>query len=56
MTNRLENRAKYPQPYSIRVDIDGNLTLKDYAIKKIHGKMKYETKYEKSKQSKRLYE
>ena len=51
----IENtKPKYPQPHNIRLPI--YLTLDpNREIMKEHGRLKYIAKYQKSKQSKRLY-
>lgn len=50
----LEKKVKYPQPYSIRIQAENDV-LRDHLILKEHGRLKYAAKYQKSKQSKRLY-
>ncbi len=50
----IENKLKYPQPHSIKI-IEPNDALKDKMIEYLHHKAKYFAKYQKSKQTKRLY-
>ena len=43
----------YPQPYSIKINT-GNASLDQHYIEKEHGRLKYQAKYQASKQSKRM--
>jgi len=44
----------YPQPYNIRHINTGNAALDHHLILKEHGRLKYQAKYQASKQSKRM--
>jgi len=48
-------KPKYPQPHSIKVRCE-NEALESRVIDYLHAKAKYEAKYKRSKQSRRLYE
>ena len=50
----LDHKVRYPQPYNIRIRAE-NVALERHLILKEHGRLKYEAKYKKSKQSKRYY-
>ena len=51
---KLIERLNYPQPHNIRI-YAGNVALERHLILKEHGRLKYEAKHKKSKQSKRYY-
>ena len=53
--NNARNKPKYPQPHNIKIPGELDVNFKDYLIVKAHGRLKYAAKYDKSKQSKRLY-
>jgi hypothetical protein len=50
----LEKKFRYPQPYSIKIEAE-NEAVREHWIQKLHHRAKYDTKYRRSKQSRRLY-
>lgn len=50
----LEQRVKYPQPYSVRIPKEMNECEADYLRNYIHHQAKYNAKHKKSKWEKRL--
>jgi len=48
-------KPKYPQKHNIRLDMD-NPALRQKRIEQIHHRLKYQAKYNASKQNKRLYD
>lgn len=48
-------RPNYPQPHNIHITPSGNPALDDKQREYFHARAKYQAKYGRSKQTKRLY-
>jgi len=55
MKMELEKKVKYPQPHNIKFN-HWNEAYREHMKYYIHHKLKYDAKYKKSKQSRRLYD
>jgi len=52
-----KSKPKYPQMHSIKLEINfNNYLVKEREIERIHHRLKYQAKYNKSKWYRRLYD